>query len=175
MFFNYMIDLEWMISECPNISRIPLVQVVHGEKGPRAATISSFAQSQPNIQTFSAENLLTVPFGCHHSKCIILFYEDKLRLVICTLNFIEIDWRRKNQLIWLQDFPMKPGWHIMFSSPLGSGLNAAPAAPAPNAPSQPKLRLPVVRFKKYPATVIRVRFLVMYLNLNRILHVIIGL
>jgi len=46
-------------------------------------------------------------FGCHHSKCMVLFRRDDLaQVIVHTANMIEQDWRNMTQGVWLS--PLLP-------------------------------------------------------------------
>lgn len=71
---------------------------------------------------------LPIPYGTHHTKmmvcmrpCVctnklgiltpwlvqVVVYPTKVRVVICTANFIAVDWDHKTQGVWFQDFELK--------------------------------------------------------------------
>jgi len=118
---NYMVDLDWVLHVCPVLLEVPVVDVVHGDKGDRKAAIQRVANSVPrkNIRTHSPP--LPIPYGTHHTKMLILCYDLGVRVVVCTANFIAIDWGLKSQAVWFQDFPLKP-------SSISTATSAAPAA-----------------------------------------------
>lgn len=43
-------------------------------------------------------------FSVFHSKVFLIKFDNFLRVVITTANFLEIDWEELGQLIWFQDF-----------------------------------------------------------------------
>ncbi|KAK2541154.1 Tdp1 [Columba guinea] len=54
----------------------------------------------------SAQAKLDIAFGTHHTKMMLLLYEEGLRVVIHTSNLIAEDWHQKTQGIWLS--PLYP-------------------------------------------------------------------
>ncbi|ETE70437.1 Tyrosyl-DNA phosphodiesterase 1, partial [Ophiophagus hannah] len=54
----------------------------------------------------SAQAKLDIAFGTHHTKMMLLNYEEGLRVVIHTSNLIDDDWYQKTQGIWLS--PLYP-------------------------------------------------------------------
>eukprot|EP00917_Polyrhabdina_sp_WS-2016_P028606 GHVP01060955.1.p1 GENE.GHVP01060955.1~~GHVP01060955.1.p1 ORF type:complete len:487 (-),score=93.35 GHVP01060955.1:1674-3134(-) len=107
---NYMIDLVWLLSECPDLLIVPKVAIIHGEKDPKYSALMS--RSVEICRRNGAEwNFhlppLPIAFGTFHSKIIIIRFRSKVRIVICTANFIRVDWWKKNQGIFVQDFPIK--------------------------------------------------------------------
>jgi tyrosyl-DNA phosphodiesterase-1 len=93
--FNYMVDTQFMISKCPVLNRVP-VSIVQGMHGMQAGN---------NISVYTAK--LPIAYGTHHSKIMILFYINGVRLWIGTANFIRVDWEAKTQGFWIKDFPLK--------------------------------------------------------------------
>lgn len=50
-----------------------------------------------------------IDYGVHHGKMMLLFYPKFLRVIISTANLLHMDYHRKTQGIWYQDFPPKKG------------------------------------------------------------------
>ena len=66
---------------------------------------------------------LPLKWSVNHGKIFVLFYRDRVRVVVSTANVIEVDFRRKTQVrqsavlnrsdltvtqgVWMQDFPRK--------------------------------------------------------------------
>jgi hypothetical protein len=56
-----------------------------------------------------------------HPKLLLLFFEDRLRIVVCSANLHPAEWETVGQVIWTQDFkPLKESGHR-----LGSGAREA--------------------------------------------------
>ncbi|KAH3855028.1 hypothetical protein DPMN_097587 [Dreissena polymorpha] len=49
------------------------------------------------LQQMESEAKLEIMYGTHHTKMMLLLYEDGLRVVIHTSNLIEQDWHQKTQ------------------------------------------------------------------------------
>lgn len=49
-------------------------------------------------------------FGCMHVKLIVLWYPDRIRVIIPSANLIELDWTDMENIVFIQDFPK--GQHI---------------------------------------------------------------
>ncbi|CAI9259257.1 unnamed protein product [Lactuca saligna] len=100
---NYMVDIDWLMSACPNLKNIPHVLVVHGESDGR----------QANMKKHKLENWifhkpsLPIAWGTHHSKAMFLVYPEGVRIIVHTANLIYVDWNNKSQGLWMQDFPLK--------------------------------------------------------------------
>jgi hypothetical protein len=56
--FNSMVDISWLVDECSLLAIIPRVDIVHGEKGERAAEISQALY--PNMRVHCICRYLTV-------------------------------------------------------------------------------------------------------------------
>ncbi|KAF6171132.1 hypothetical protein GIB67_012206, partial [Kingdonia uniflora] len=100
---NYMVDMDWLISACPTLRKIPHVLVVHGEGDGR---LHQLQKNKPANWTFH-KPLLPISYGTHHSKAMFLVFPRGLRVVIHTSNLIHVDWNNKSQGLWMQDFPWK--------------------------------------------------------------------
>ncbi|XP_010317667.1 tyrosyl-DNA phosphodiesterase 1 [Solanum lycopersicum] len=100
---NYMVDMDWLLSACPTLKRIPNVLVIHGEgdgtmEYMKRSKIANWILHKPS---------LPIAYGTHHSKAMLLVYPTGVRVIIHTANLISIDWNNKSQGLWMQDFPWK--------------------------------------------------------------------
>uniref|UniRef100_A0A8C0AY90 Tyrosyl-DNA phosphodiesterase 1 n=1 Tax=Buteo japonicus TaxID=224669 RepID=A0A8C0AY90_9AVES len=69
--------------------------IVHGEKRESKAELLAQARPYENISFCQAK--LDIAFGTHHTKMMLLLYEEGLRVVIHTSNLIAEDWHQKTQ------------------------------------------------------------------------------
>ncbi|KAL3895067.1 MAG: hypothetical protein SGCHY_004917 [Lobulomycetales sp.] len=93
--FNYLLDLDWFLSQMPPALRANCkTSFVTGDA-------RFMQQTRPaNVSFILAP--LPIPFGTHHTKMMILFYQTgAARLVVHTANLIEADWRNKTQACWI--------------------------------------------------------------------------
>lgn len=67
--YNYMFDLEWLYTECPQLQVIP-VTIVHGERGERAAAMRQLASRLFPLTRIHAPPL-PIQFGTHHTKMMV--------------------------------------------------------------------------------------------------------
>uniref|UniRef100_A0A8D0C904 Tyrosyl-DNA phosphodiesterase 1 n=1 Tax=Salvator merianae TaxID=96440 RepID=A0A8D0C904_SALMN len=105
--FNYCIDVEWLIKQYPKEFRDKPLLIVHGEKRESKAELHEQAHPYKNIRLCQAK--LDIAFGTHHTKMMLLHYEEGLRVVIHTSNLIHDDWYQKTQGIWLSPlYPKMP-------------------------------------------------------------------
>ncbi|XP_054256377.1 tyrosyl-DNA phosphodiesterase 1 [Indicator indicator] len=102
--FNYCIDVEWLVKQYPLEFRKKPLLIVHGEKRESKAELLAQARPYENISFCQAK--LDIAFGTHHTKMMLLLYEEGLRVVIHTSNLIAEDWHQKTQGIWLS--PLYP-------------------------------------------------------------------
>uniref|UniRef100_A0A8C4VQS6 Tyrosyl-DNA phosphodiesterase 1 n=1 Tax=Gopherus evgoodei TaxID=1825980 RepID=A0A8C4VQS6_9SAUR len=102
--FNYCIDVEWLIRQYPQEFRKKPLLIVHGEKRESKAELHAQAHPYENVRLCQAK--LDIAFGTHHTKMMLLLYEEGLRVVIHTSNLIDDDWDQKTQGIWLS--PLYP-------------------------------------------------------------------
>ncbi|NXE48092.1 TYDP1 phosphodiesterase, partial [Casuarius casuarius] len=102
--FNYCIDVEWLVRQYPQEFRKKPLLIVHGEKRESKAELLAQARPYENISFCQAK--LDIAFGTHHTKMMLLLYEEGLRVVIHTSNLIAEDWHQKTQGIWIS--PLYP-------------------------------------------------------------------
>nr|XP_020755887.1 tyrosyl-DNA phosphodiesterase 1 isoform X5 [Odocoileus virginianus texanus] len=133
--FNYCFDVDWLVKQYPPEFRKKPVLLVHGDKREAKAHLVAEAKPYGNVTLCQAK--LDIAFGTHHTKMMLLLYEEGLRVVIHTSNLIREDWHQKTQGIWLS--PLYPrivhGTHrsgesaTRFKADLISYLAAYNAAP----------------------------------------------
>lgn len=102
--FNYCFDVDWLIKQYPPEFRRKPILLVHGDKREAKAHLHAQAKPYENIALCQAK--LDIAFGTHHTKMMLLLYEEGLRVVIHTSNLIHEDWHQKTQGIWLS--PLYP-------------------------------------------------------------------
>ena len=108
---NYCWDLAWLLEECPVLQTVQRVDCVAGERYKFAERGSEELRQQadelrlPNVHAHFAR--LPLPYSCHHTKLLLLFYGHGLRFVHTTANFLNCDVSYKNQSVFVQDFPLR--------------------------------------------------------------------
>uniref|UniRef100_A0A0D9WZP9 Uncharacterized protein n=1 Tax=Leersia perrieri TaxID=77586 RepID=A0A0D9WZP9_9ORYZ len=102
---NYMVDIEWLLTACPSLRKVPHVLVIHGEDG---GSLERLKKTKP-ANWILHKPPLPISFGTHHSKAMLLVYPQGIRVVVHTANLIHVDWNNKTQGLWMQDFPWKDG------------------------------------------------------------------
>ncbi|XP_062245748.1 tyrosyl-DNA phosphodiesterase 1 [Platichthys flesus] len=112
--FNYCFDIAWMVNQFPPEFRDLPVLIVHGDKREAKARLLKQAQPFPHVRFCQAK--LDIAFGTHHTKMMLLWYEEGFRVVILTSNLIRADWYQKTQGMWMS--PLFP------RLPKGSGASA---------------------------------------------------
>ncbi|CAM6084772.1 unnamed protein product [Calypogeia fissa] len=100
---NYMVDVNWLLSACPLLSRVPQVVMIHGETG---QSLEMLQMRKPKNWTLFKPPL-RLSYGTHHSKAMFLVYPTGVRIIVHTANLIQVDWNNKTQGLWMQDFPFK--------------------------------------------------------------------
>uniref|UniRef100_A0A3Q3L0R4 Tyrosyl-DNA phosphodiesterase 1 n=1 Tax=Labrus bergylta TaxID=56723 RepID=A0A3Q3L0R4_9LABR len=78
-----------------NVLRERPVLIVHGDKREAKARLVQQAQPFPHVRFCQAK--LDIAFGTHHTKMMLLWYEEGFRVVIMTSNLIRADWYQKTQ------------------------------------------------------------------------------
>ncbi|XP_041841527.1 tyrosyl-DNA phosphodiesterase 1 [Melanotaenia boesemani] len=105
--FNYCFDIAWMVKQYPSEFRERPVLIVHGDKREAKARLLQQAQPFPHVRFCQAK--LDIAFGTHHTKMMLLWYEEGFRVIILTSNLIRADWYQKTQGMWLSPlFPRLP-------------------------------------------------------------------
>ena len=99
---NMMIDLDWMISECPAIRTVPHVTVLHGDDPPPNSTAVKREPSRFTCLRPPCER-----YGTHHSKAIIILKPNTITIHVLTGNFIFADWHNKTNGVWSGTFPAR--------------------------------------------------------------------
>uniref|UniRef100_A0A7N0UE80 FHA domain-containing protein n=1 Tax=Kalanchoe fedtschenkoi TaxID=63787 RepID=A0A7N0UE80_KALFE len=121
---NYMVDIDWLVSACPKLLKIPHVLVIHGESD---GAFDNMKRKKPANWIFHKPPL-PISFGTHHSKAMLLIYPRGVRVVVHTANLIHVDWNNKSQGLWMQDFPWKekndPPKRSLFQNDLVDYLSA---------------------------------------------------
>ncbi|XP_028352105.1 tyrosyl-DNA phosphodiesterase 1 isoform X2 [Physeter macrocephalus] len=97
--FNYCFDVDWLVKQYPPEFRKKPVLLVHGDKREAKAHLHAQAKPYENIALCQAK--LDIAFGTHHTKMMLLLYEEGLRVVIHTSNLIHADWHQKTQGVYL--------------------------------------------------------------------------
>ncbi|XP_062863095.1 tyrosyl-DNA phosphodiesterase 1 isoform X2 [Trichomycterus rosablanca] len=105
--FNYCFDIPWMVKQYPPEFRDKPVIIVHGEKRESKARLIQQAQPYSHIRFCQAK--LDIAFGTHHTKMMLLWYEEGFRVIILTSNMIQADWYQKTQGLWMSPlYPQLP-------------------------------------------------------------------
>ncbi|VDM18626.1 unnamed protein product [Hydatigera taeniaeformis] len=97
--FNYMFELEWLMQQYPEKYRSLPLLIVHGSSDGQSEELRSQASRWENVSILEAP--LPIAYGTHHTKMMLLHYEDGLRVVIHTANQIQSDWLLRTQGIWM--------------------------------------------------------------------------
>ncbi|CAM0146194.1 unnamed protein product [Urochloa decumbens] len=115
---NYMVDMDWLLSACPSLRKVPHVLVLHGQDG---ASVELMKKLKP-ANWILHKPPLPISFGTHHSKAMLLVYPRGIRIVVHTANLIHVDWSYKSQGLWMQDFPWKDTKDLNRKTPFENDL-----------------------------------------------------
>ncbi|KAL4238825.1 tyrosyl-DNA phosphodiesterase 1 [Mactra antiquata] len=97
--FNFMFDIGWLMKQYPSQFRTKPLLIVHGEQGASKNALQGQAIPYNNIKFCQAK--LEIMYGTHHTKMMLLLYDNGLRIVIHTSNLIQQDWHQKTQGMWI--------------------------------------------------------------------------
>jgi len=102
---NFMVELDWLTMnyEATKTDHLPLV-ILYGAENPDLAS-SNLAS---NIRAVRVKP--KYPYGTHHTKMMVLMYEDgSVRVVVHTANLVPDDWHNRTQGVWVSDKCSKLG------------------------------------------------------------------
>lgn len=95
---NFTVDFDWLFSQykIAGLDNLPLL-VLYGE-----GHNQSLIKGNNNFKSKMVE--ISRPYGCHHTKMMILMYKDKsMRIVISTANLYRDDWDNRVQGLWISE------------------------------------------------------------------------
>ncbi|KAJ0169792.1 hypothetical protein K1T71_014398 [Dendrolimus kikuchii] len=95
---NFMVELGWLLAQYyfAGYSEKKLT-ILYGEESPDLKTIN---KKKPHVDAHHVS--MATPFGKHHTKMMVLCYEDgSLRVVVSTANLYLDDWENRTQGLWL--------------------------------------------------------------------------
>ncbi|CAK0812130.1 unnamed protein product [Prorocentrum cordatum] len=99
-----MIDLPWLMEECPTLVNVPSLTVISTED---QGVIAQGSDRRGDRPTHVHRPSLPLQWGTHHTKAALLEYEGALRVCVHSANYVYCNWHAKNQGIFVQDFPAR--------------------------------------------------------------------
>ena len=102
---NFMVDLRWLLDECPSLVEVPTLTVLHGDDAKGCGGEAVAARKQRGLETRLHSPPLPMQWGTHHSKMALLLYDDCVRVCVKTFNDLYSDAHCKSQALYVQDFP----------------------------------------------------------------------
>ncbi|KAI5637174.1 tyrosyl-DNA phosphodiesterase domain-containing protein [Phthorimaea operculella] len=96
---NFMVDATWLLAQYyfTGYSQKKLT-ILYEEDC--SGDLRSISQKKPHVDAHKV--IMATPFGKHHTKMMILCYEDgSLRVVVSTANLYPDDWENRTQGLWL--------------------------------------------------------------------------
>lgn len=94
---NFMVEIGWLLAQYyfAGYSEKKLT-ILYGEDMPDLKNIS---KKKPNVDAHLVT--MATPFGKHHTKMMLLCYEDgSMRVVVSTANLYLDDWENRTQGLW---------------------------------------------------------------------------
>ncbi|XP_014475675.1 PREDICTED: probable tyrosyl-DNA phosphodiesterase [Dinoponera quadriceps] len=90
---NFMVDVGWLCLQYLLAAQRPDMMILYGDRVDTenvSRNITMIHVDMPN------------PFGCHHTKIMILRYKDDgIRVVVSTANLYTQDWENRTQGLWV--------------------------------------------------------------------------
>ncbi|KAJ9520497.1 hypothetical protein QJQ45_000268 [Haematococcus lacustris] len=115
---NYMVDIAWLLSACPDLVAAQQLVLCTGDARAQANAAYLQALGLGPERCLCHSPPLPLSWGTHHTKALIIQYQEGLRVVVSTANFIHCDCTAKTQGMW--DFPWKDA-----ASPSSSDFEAS--------------------------------------------------
>jgi tyrosyl-DNA phosphodiesterase-1 len=119
---NYMIDMPWLLSACPDLLKIPSLLVCHGESGSAAMAIQRCCVNAGLNGRYATHSAPVPQYGTYHSKAFFIQYSTGFRVIIHTANLLYCDVNNKSQSMYTQDFPLKDAQSTLSTSPFERDL-----------------------------------------------------
>ena len=110
-------DYEWLneMYEATGNEKIPLL-ILHGEDSPQLKSSNTLPD---NVQAVRIRS--PYPFGTHHTKMMILVYDDdSVRIIISTANLVPSDWENRTQGLWVSPKNIFLYNSIIYNVPIGT-------------------------------------------------------
>uniref|UniRef100_A0A2K6W2L3 ULP_PROTEASE domain-containing protein n=1 Tax=Onchocerca volvulus TaxID=6282 RepID=A0A2K6W2L3_ONCVO len=100
--FNFMIDLNWLLSQYPGRLRQGPITLIVGERMGTDFTMVKTAVKRCAVNNVNVGRArLVIPFGTHHSKISIFESSSgRVHIIIATANLVEDDWKFKTQAFY---------------------------------------------------------------------------
>ncbi|KAJ1960435.1 hypothetical protein IWQ62_004235 [Dispira parvispora] len=117
---SFVVEMDWLLDKLPE--NIPICLVKHWNAN---------QNEQPGSCRYNDKILMVHPpfashgYGCFHAKLSLLYYPTFIRVIISSANYISYDWEVLENMVFCQDFPMKPTTDL--SSP-----SSPPPLPTPS-------------------------------------------
>ncbi|XP_063390909.1 probable tyrosyl-DNA phosphodiesterase [Cydia fagiglandana] len=105
---NFMVEPAWLLAQYyfAGYSEKKLT-ILYGEE---CSDLRDISKKKPQVEAYQVP--MATPFGKHHTKMMILCYEDgSLRVVVSTANLYADDWENRTQGLWFSPrcAPLPPG------------------------------------------------------------------
>ncbi|KAL8279939.1 hypothetical protein RQP46_007789 [Phenoliferia psychrophenolica] len=101
---SYVLDIDWVISHFPK--ELPLMLVKPGSKGGAPEVLVGDGRTKTFKVAPHAYEMHGWT-GSMHTKAIVLCYKKFMRVVIPSANMIDFDWERIDNVLYIQDFPLR--------------------------------------------------------------------
>ncbi|KAF3209207.1 hypothetical protein TWF106_011025 [Orbilia oligospora] len=110
--FNFMHDLEWMVSHLDeDVAKDIDIKIIHGNWRKDDTSRKALESERDKLIDLASSDggykieLITAympdMFGTHHTKMLVLFYhDDSAEIVVHTANMIPWDWSNMTQAVW---------------------------------------------------------------------------
>ncbi|CEM23743.1 unnamed protein product [Vitrella brassicaformis CCMP3155] len=109
-------DLPWLVAECPVMKTMKRITILIGDPlnkpEKKVARVKALRQAAGDLELHGPTVTVDLAplgdaFATFHPKLFLLTYADRIRVCISSANFTYGGWWRKNQAIYVQDFPRK--------------------------------------------------------------------
>ena len=105
---TYMVDLPWLVRQCPPLYFARSVHLSHGTRSAEDKALLQQSVAMLNVEhNFKLSTpYMPIPYGINHGKLFVLYYDTFVRIAVSSSNLLRVDYERKSQSLWMQDFPL---------------------------------------------------------------------
>lgn len=119
--FNYMAELDWLLDQYPKQTRKLPLCIIYNTVSRDDRQYLEKSNMADSVKLIAAK--LPIAYGTHHTKMMILFYDNFARIVIHTANLISQDWDQKTQGIFISPNLPKTKSSTLIDSPTNFGAD----------------------------------------------------
>lgn len=94
---SFDVEIDWLESLFPDV---PITYVGNPGRGPDAPRAGLYQRGYWEMCVPPSPN----PRALQHAKLVVLFYQERVRVIVSSANFTQLDWTRYDNTFFVQDF-----------------------------------------------------------------------